>query len=227
MRSWRVDLRIIALFDADKPWRRRSRARLERSVVVSPLLNLAPTSPNGPTLKHSLQLVPLRGSLSGTATLTLSPDRRTIEISADLDRPADVTIHLRQLYSFPLRNNEEFVEGLLIVEILARGVGDVAIHARKSFSLDGRGIYGVFSELEELLETGICPSQLRAASVEGVHVEPAPEIRCGSPSGREYFTARMFSEITAAEACTTAVAAVRHVELATLYARHLRIASLA
>jgi hypothetical protein len=72
-----------------------------------------------------------------------------------------------------------------------------------------------------LEKAGISLVGLTASSIEGVLVAPAatPELSSGVESG--YSAQRMLNEIQAAERSASAVAASKHVELATLYARQL------
>lgn len=198
-------------------------ARVARSVIASPLLNLAPANGTGPTIKHSRPVLGLRGSgIGGTAMLALSPDRRAIDIAVVLDPPSAVTVNLRRLDLPHARNWDQSEEALLIVEVALCGRSAMGSQTSGRFSLDHRHSYAAFDDAEEWLETGICLSEVRAGSVAGIHVEPARARHRANPGQREYFCARMLTELGAAECSRTAVAASRHVELATLYARRLQ-----
>ncbi|HEX8468465.1 MAG TPA: hypothetical protein VF620_11740 [Allosphingosinicella sp.] len=193
-----------------------------RSVFVSPLLNLAPTNGTGPTVAHGGRILELRNSrIAGTARAILSPDRRTIDISVALDPPRRAAIHLRRLELSNGCNRDTGAENQLIVEVepCRRSNGESCTSRR--FSLDHRQAYAAFANMEELLMSGICLSGLGAESVSGIEVEPAVGRCPGGQGQREYFCERMLSEITAAECSSTPVAASRHVQLATLYARRL------
>jgi hypothetical protein len=192
-------------------------------VVVSPLLNLAPADGTGATIRHRRPVLQLRGSrIGGVATLSLSPDRRTIDLLVELDSPRAAAIHLRRLDVLRPRSGAEPEESLLVVEIVPCGRSGLESRLGRRFSLDGRHACARFEDGEELLDTGICLSELRAGSVEGIQVEPALARRRARPGLMEYFSERMLTEIGAAECSSTAAAASRHVELATLYARRLR-----
>ena len=197
---------------------------VERSVVVSPLLNLAPAPPTGARLNHNQSILPLRDSrISGTATLSLSPDRRTLDMDVRLDRPQAVRIRLCRLDPLHAAGRRVGEGDLLVAEIVAslpRGQGCCV--GRQRFSLARRDAFGPFAETGELLATGICLSALDPRSVEGMQLDPAPARRRGHLDPIEYLTERMLMELAAAECSATAVAASRHVELATLYARRLR-----
>jgi hypothetical protein len=183
----------------------------ERSVALSPLLNLAPAAATGATMKQHVALVPLGGSgIAGSAELVLSPDRRTVDVRLRLDRPRAVSIALRLVEG-------EDGEELLIVEVAAGGASGHALCRGRRFALDEALGFGAFEDSEELREAGLCLRGLRADSIEGIKVAPAER-----RGGRGYFAERMLTEIAAAQDSTSAVAASRHVELATLYARHLR-----
>ena len=196
----------------------RMARRGETSVVVSPLLNLAP-SPATATLNHHRPLRPLRGGgLTGGALLSLSPDRRTLDVKVLLDRPRPATISLRQVERLGGQRQDE---DLLIIEIATSGaVGDPPCAARR-FSLERREAFELFAETCELLGAGIRLSELRAGSVSGVDLEPARSDRRSGGEPKDYLSERMLIEIAAAEHSATAIAARRHVELAILYAREL------
>lgn len=199
-----------------------SEALAARSVFASPLLNLAPASGSGPTVAHSGRLIELRdGGIAGTARLSLSPDRRTVDISVALDRPCDVTIGLRRL-DLPSSYGERRAENLLVVEIALCGRSSAGLCASTRFSLDRRHAFPAFADTEALLDAGIRLSEIRAEAVLGIAAEPAGAGEFGGEDPRDYFCERMLSEIDAAECSSTPVAASRHVELATLYARRLR-----
>ena len=72
-------------------------------------------------MAHSGRLIELRdGGIAGTARLSLSPDRRTVDVSVALDRPCDVTIGLRRL-DLPSSHGEQRAENLLVVEVAPCG----------------------------------------------------------------------------------------------------------
>jgi hypothetical protein len=171
---------------------------------------------------QSGRLIELRNSrITGTARLSLSPDRRTIDVSVALDSARGVAIEVRRL-DLPSWNREQRAENLLIVEVALCGRSRPGRCAGRRFSLDRRHACPAFADTEELLETGICLSGLRAESVSGMAAEPADGTGGRGRQQREYFCERMLGEISAAEGSATPVAASRHVELATLYARRLR-----
>ncbi|HEX9946901.1 MAG TPA: hypothetical protein VGA98_05105 [Allosphingosinicella sp.] len=203
-----------------------TRAAVARSVIVSPLLNLAPADGTGATIRHRRPVLELGDSrIGGTATLSLSPDRRTIDVFVALDRPRAATLHLRRLHVAYPWNAAEAEENLLVVEVVPCGRSNVEPGLARRFSLDHRHACASFEGSEALLKAGICLSELRAGSVAGIHVEPALARRRAGPGQAEYLSERMLIEIGAAECSATAVAASRHVELATLYARRLRDAA--
>lgn len=203
------------------PWR-SNEALAARSVFASPLLNLAPASGSGPTVAHGGRLIEVRDSgIAGAARLSLSPDRRTVDISVALDEPCDVTIELRRL-DLRSRHGKERGENLLVVQIALCGRLDAGRCASRRFSLDRRHAFPTFADTEALLDAGIRLSEIRAEAVIGIAAEPAGGGERGGQDPRDYFCERMLSEIDAAECSSTPVAASRHVELATLYARRLR-----
>jgi hypothetical protein len=179
-----------------------------RSVIVSPLLNLAPATATGATLRQHRRAIPLGNSvIRGEAMLSLTPDRRAIAVRMTLDRPCAATLRLRRL---------EGSGELLILEIAASGSSFTQRRIEAHFSLDDRRAFAALPA-DGLVAAGIRLSELRAGSVDGVHVEPAPE-----PDPGPYLAERMLVEIAAAERSHSAVAASRHVELAILYARELQ-----
>jgi hypothetical protein len=194
------------------------------TVAVSPLLNLAPARSTGAILKHHTRIRPLGNSgISGTAILSLSQDRRSLDIECRLDGPAAVAIRLRRLarhagWSADLPQDED----LLLIEIASTCSIAASAFTAGHFSLDHREEFQLFARTGELLDIGMCLSELRAGSVAGIAVAPARA--CGPARGGQaaYMHGRMVSEIEAAESSATAIAAARHVELATLYVRALR-----
>lgn len=208
-----------------RPWL-DTEARARRWVIASPLLNLAPANKTGPTLRHSRPMLSLRGNRpGGTAILSLSPDRRTIDICVALDSPGAVTIDLRRIDLRRARDQTE--DDLLVVEVALCGRSSARSRTGGCFSLDRRHSYAAFEDTEELLRTGICLSEVRAGSVAGIHVEPARARNRANQGQKEYFSERMLIEIGAAQCSPSALAASKHVELATLYARRLQAAHLA
>ena len=198
----------------------RPSAGRERSIVVSPLLNLAPAAGTAARMKHSQPILPLgKSRICGRAMLSLSPDRRTLDIDIRFERPTAAVIRLRRLA--PLRDDPE-LEGddLLVLEIAAACSSLGGIRTGHRFSLDRRKDFGTFENTEALLSTGISLSALGAGSVEGISVAPARHP--GFNRAADYLTQRMRVEIAAAQSSASARAASRHVELATLYARRLR-----
>ena len=183
----------------------------ERSVAVSPLLNLAPGPATAATMKQHVRLVPLGDSgIAGSAELILSPDRRTLDVRLRLERPRAVSIELRLVES-------DDGEPLLIVEITAGGASGHAWCRGRRFQLDSGLGFGAFDHAEDLRAAGLGLAGLRSDSIDGIDVAPAER-----GGGRYYFAERMLTEIAAAEGSASAVAASRHVELANLYARQLR-----
>ena len=195
----------------------------ERAIVVSPLLNLAVAPPTGARLNHSRAILPLGDSrISGSAMLSLSPDRRTLDIKLRLDRPGAGSVRLCRLDPLHTPRNELAEGDLLVVEIVASGPWRHGACIDRRFSLDRRGDFGLFAQTEELLRMGICLSWLQAASVAGMQLQPAAASGIGNRDPGKYLTERMLMELAAAERSETAAAASRHVQLATLYARRLR-----
>lgn len=183
----------------------------ERSVALSPLLNLAPGPATAAMMKQHVRLVRLGGSgIAGSAELILSPDRRTLYVRLRLERPRAVSIEPRLVES-------DDGEPLLIMEITAGGASDHAWCRGRRFQLDSGLGFGAFDHAEDLREAGLGLAGLRYDSIKGIDVAPAER-----GGGRSYYAERMLTEIAAAEGSASAVAASRHVELANLYARHLR-----
>lgn len=179
-----------------------------RSVVASPLLNLAPARPSGATMKHSRPILPLTNSgIGGSAMFSLSPDRRTVDLEVRLDRPRPIDIHLRRLD-----------DDLLIVEIVLSKWSSETSRAVRRFSLDDRNAYGRLAGARDLGDTGIRLADLHAESIAGLQVAPA---RSRNEGATAYSTERMLAEIAAAECSVTAIAASLHVQLAILHARSL------
>ncbi len=193
------------------------------AVILSPLLNLAPAPASGPRLNQSRPILPLGGSgPSGTAMLSLSLDRKRIDVSVGLASATPVSIRLRRLASRHLRDGvRSRGHDLLILEVAAIEAGLEQACTSRSFSLENRAGCVPFGRMSELKKLGIHLSELRASSIGGVRVEPArlPE---RSARGTEYVAKRMLMEIRAAERSASAIAASRHVELANLYARQLQ-----
>lgn len=184
----------------------------ERSVVASPLLNLAPARPTGPRMKHSRPILPLAESgIGGTVMFSLSPDRRTLDLEVRLDRPRPIDIHLRRLD-----------DDLLVVEIVLSRWSRESSRADRRFSLDDRSAYRRFAGPGELRDAGLVPAEFHAESVAGLQVSPA---RSQREIATTYSTERMLAEIAAAECSATAIAASLHVQLAILHARSLGAAA--
>ena len=203
------------------------RLLVERSTILSPLLNLAPAPPTGATLKHVRPLVPVRNSrITGTATLVLSPDRRTVDVSVKLDEARAAIIRLRRLKGAHSPRQNGSGENPLILEVLACEWLKRSDCIARRFSLDRSSQWGAFAEAGELLKGGIALSALTADSIEGIHVEPAREAAPGDGAPEAYLADRMLAELAAAECSATAVATARHVELAILYARRIRSGTL-
>ena len=193
------------------------------AVAVSPLLNLAPTTATGPTLRQSRPILPLGTSrLGGRATLSLSPDRRSVEVSVHLDDGAPSDVRLRRIGSHHLRGGgRSYEQDLLIVEIVA-GLGSFDQSSSKAcFPLDERGSFLPFERVSDLRALEIDLSELVAASIDGLRVEPAPAARPSGRSHRGYFEERLLMEMKAAERSASVAATCRHLELANLYARRL------
>ena len=192
------------------------------AVVVSPLLNLAPAAGTGPRLNQSRPVLPLgECGLSGTAMLSLAPDRRSIDVRVHLDCARPASIRLRRLESrHPGHVGPSHEDHLLIIEIIAIRSGLKQPCTRSRFSLSNRNTFAPFERDGDLQRTGICLSELRASSIVGVRVEPASAADRAS-RGTRYSAERMLMELEAAECSASAIAACRHVELANLYARQL------
>jgi hypothetical protein len=200
-------------------------SRIERSVIVSPLFNLAPAQPTGPTLRQVRPVLPLRGSaIAGSAKLTLAPDRRSIEIELSLVAARAVSVRLRRFEpAAGWHGDAAEREDLLLLEIAASIVPTEDGCTGGRWSLERRHACAAFEDAESLIEAGVHISSLRAGSIEGLRVDPAAPRPRDSREG--YCRDRMLSEIEAAESSASAVAASRHVQLATLYARELRSAA--
>ncbi|MDP9413129.1 MAG: hypothetical protein M3Q08_03345 [Pseudomonadota bacterium] len=206
---------------ADTNSKALARATTDSAVVLSPLLNLAPASASGPRLNQSRPILPLGESgLGGTAMLSLSPDRKQVDVSVDLHCATPVSIRLRRLATHLRDGGGSDGDDLLIIEIVEIQAGLKQFCTSWSFSLEKLAACLPFERMLDLEKLGTCPSALRASSIGGVRVEPAqlPEL-----TGRrtEYVAKRMLTEISAAERSASAIAASRHVELANLYARQL------
>jgi hypothetical protein len=188
-------------------------------VVVSPLLNLAPSSASGPTLVHSRPLLPLgTGGLAGSATLSLAPDRRSVEVSVRLEGGATASaIRLRRVASHHLSGGSGSWESdFLVIEVVGASAGEGRTCLRERFSLDERGSIPPFERVSDLRKLGIEAAGLMASSIDGLRVEGAADAGASS-----YYAERMLTEIEAAERSTGVAAACRHLELANLYARRL------
>ena len=191
------------------------------AVVVSPLLNLAPTAGSGPELRQIRPVLPLgRSRLAGSAKLSLCSDRRSVEVALHLDRGAPSAVRLRRISGHHLRGGAAAYEhDFLIVEIVAG-----APELRRSlarFSLCERGSFLPFERVSDLRRLDIDLSELSASSIQGVHVEPAPAVSSFEQSQHNYFAERLLMEMKAAERSASVAATCRHLELANLYARRL------
>lgn len=194
------------------------------AVIVSPLLNLAPSRPSGATVNQSQPIMSLSTSgLTGRAMLSLTPDRSTVEISVHLDRgAAPSAIQLRRIASHHLRGGSTSYEyDLLLVEVTSGMPGSGPLFLQENFSLSDRGSYLPFERVSDLRKLDIDVSALTASSIEGLRVEGAHEASTIWPSAAGYCAERMFSEINAAERSAGVLAACKHLELANLYARRL------
>jgi hypothetical protein len=189
-------------------------------VVVSPLLNLAAAAPTGATMRHHRRAVPIGDSLiRGEAMLSLRPDRGAVDVRMTFDRPCAATLRLRRLEGIGSGEGGEG-DDLLVLEIVASGSSSAQLRTEERFSLADRHAFAPLPA-EGLLAAGVCLSELRAGSVDGVRVEPALAREPARHDPEPYLTERMLVEIAAAERSVSAVAARRHVELAILYAREL------
>lgn len=191
-------------------------------IVVSPLLNLAPGAPTAPRMNQHRPILALGAEgLRGSVMLSLAPDRRTIEARARFDRPA--AMRLRRIEApEPFGPSGEYREDLLLLAFYPAAPGGMRVMGTATFPLANREAYAPFSPLSALRGLDFRWSELRASSIEGMSVEPARKARPAVRDEADYFKARMLAEIGAAESSLTTVAACRHVELATLYARQLR-----
>jgi len=187
-------------------------------IVTSPLLNLAPRAATGPRVNQHRPILALGlDGPRGSAMLSLAPDRRSIEVTARLDRPT--ILRLRRIEPpEPMFDGEE----LLLLAFYEGGSGGEAFSGPVSFPLDERHRHAPFAPTSALRELPLFWSESRAGSIEGISVEPARAPDSAARRRRDYFRRRMLIEIGAAERSATTVAACRHVELANLYARHLR-----
>ena len=196
----------------------------DAAVVVSPLLNLAPSAASGPRLEQRRPLLALgSGSLAGTATLSLAPDRRSVEVSVHLDGGgAPSAVHLRRIASHHLRGGSgSYDYDLLLLEVIGRRRRSARTCLQERFSLDGRGAFLPFERVSDLRKLEIDLSALMASSIDGVRVEGAYESSASGPDSTGYLAQRMLTEIKAAERSAGVVEACKHLELANLYARRL------
>jgi hypothetical protein len=193
-------------------------------VVVSPLLNLAPARASGPRLEQRRPLLALGSSgVAGTATLSLAPDRRSLEVSVRLDGGgAALAIRLRRIASHHLRGGSgSYDHDLLLLEVIAGRRRSARISIQERFSLEDRGSFLPFERVSDLRKLEIDLSALLASSIDGVSVEGAYEASATGPAPAAYLAERMLTEIKAAERSVGVVAACKHLELANLYARRL------
>jgi hypothetical protein len=167
-------------------------------------------------------MLPLGNSgLSGVATLSLSPDRRSIHVEVCPDGAAPVEIRLRRLTGdTPDDVRQPLQDDLLVIEIFVVEAWLEHPSTKRRISLGNRSAC-LPIKASELQKQGICLSGLMASSIEGVRVAPAPAVEPGLRGTNTYWAERMLMEIEAAECSSSAVAACRHVELANLYAREL------
>jgi len=191
-------------------------------IVLSPLLNLAPCADTGPRVNQHRPILALGPEgLRGSVMLSLAPDRRTIEARARFDRPA--AMRLRRIEGpKPSGPGVENSEDLLLLAFYAATPGDSRVMGGATFPLCDRQVYEPLDPLSALGEIDFRWSELRACSIDGMAVEPARRTRPAVRDEADYWKRRMLVEIGAAERSLSAVAACRHVELANLYARHLR-----
>ncbi len=201
--------------------RRKAAGDGSTGIVASPLLNLAPMSTSGATLRQVRPIVALgAGRISGSAILSLSTDRRWIKVDLQLDDAIPVEVRLRRLDLDESWPNNPLKDDLMVLEILpsnsSRGrPGDACL------SLYEKEGIASLSTTTQLLATGLRLTDLTAQSISGMTFKPwipSPE-RVGA---RNYLSDGLFREIAAAERSASAIAASRHVELATLYARQMR-----
>ena len=194
------------------------------AVIVSPLLNLAQSRPSGATVNQTQPLMPLGASgLTGSAMLSLAPDRKTIEVYVHLDRGgAPTAIQLRRLASHHLGGGTgSYDYDLLVAEVVSALPAASPFRLEESFQLSDRGSFPRFERVSDLRKLGIDLSALTASSIDGLRVEAAQEAKGTEPSAAGYLAERMYSEIKAAERSAGAAAACKHLELANLYARRL------
>lgn len=199
---------------------RRTEPGASAAVVVSPLLNLAPTAATGPTLRQTRPILPLGTSrLSGRATLILSPDRRSLEVSVELDGGGPLAVHVRRIGSHHLNGGgRSYEEDLLIIELSADAT---CSRPWARFSLAERGSFLPFERVSDLRRLEIDLSELVASSIDGCRVEAAPAAGPSARSQHGYFAERLLMEMKAAERSASVAATCRHLELANFYARRL------
>jgi hypothetical protein len=190
-------------------------------VVLSPLLNLAPGSSNGPQLNQVCTIRTWRESgLGGTALLSLAPDRSSIDVELRLDQSTPAGIRLRRLVEVRSCNRDSLGdENLLIIELSHVDPALEQPCKRRTFSLTNRATFVPFRGDAKLSQSGICLQELRASSISGVSVEPAAINSTGGEMA--YRGQRMRMEMEAAESSASPIAAMRHIELANLHARQL------
>jgi hypothetical protein len=196
------------------------------AVVVSPLLNLAPSCASGPTVNQSQPIMALgTSSLTGRAMLSLAPDRRSIEVSVHLDGgAAPSAIQLRRIASHHLHGSSRSYDyDLLIIEVISAMPRAGPLCLQKRFSLSDRGSFLPFERVSDLRKLGIDVSALIASSIDGLRVEGAPHASSSDLNMAGYLAERLLMEIRAAERSVGVLAACKHLELANLYARRLGI----
>jgi hypothetical protein len=160
---------------------RQQGAAADQAILLSPLLNLAPARASGPRLNHVAPLMPLGGSrLSGTASLSLSPDRESVEVTAHLDGAAPV-LTLRRLARRCLDGGADGGDGDLLVLLLSAtrvendrpGASVARSSVRRRLTLTHRHACLRLAWSADLARLGIDASELEASSIGGVRVEAA------------------------------------------------------
>ena len=200
----------------------------DQAVIVSPLLNLAPARPAGAKLVQHRPLLPSLGSsLSGTAMLSLSADRRTLQVSVEEEHGFPVRLRLRGLPAEPAGRGSGMGARLLLIEVTRTSGAAGKPSKTISFDLGRRSDYQLLPRSSRLRPLPDVLLACSAAAIDGITVDPTPDVLLNdgrqafpNPDGA-YFRNRMLIEIGAALQSKSAVATSRHVQLATLYARQL------
>jgi hypothetical protein len=202
------------------------------ALILSPLLNLPPIGPNGPRVVHH---VPLRWAsarpCAAVATLSLAPGGRMVTLRVeDPDGAEWFGATLRRLGVAAGETGVAADAELRVLELVRRTAGTARSPLRREVDLHGAaGCPFLPPSNHRRLSTADVAS-IRADAIVGLplfpeaatapqFVAPAVQARDGQAS---YFHRRLKDELSAAVAAPLTVAACRHVELATMYARKIQ-----